>query len=60
MEDEERIDNLPETPDDGDVTQELADAMHKLHPEELPPEEDLFATDGLGNEPAEEDDQGRL
>lgn len=52
MDDEQMKDIAPETPDDGDVTQELEEAMQQLHPEENT-DVDPFATDGLGGEPAE-------
>ncbi len=49
---DEKDDNAPETPEEDEVMKGLEDAMHKMHPEEEPPA-DPFATDGLGDEPAE-------
>jgi hypothetical protein len=44
---------------DEELKQEFADAVEHIHPEEESPE-DPFSTDGLGHEPAEEDDSGSV
>jgi hypothetical protein len=46
-----------DTPDQDDMKQKLEEALESAHPEEHA-SEDLFDTDALGNEPAEEDDSG--
>jgi hypothetical protein len=44
---------------DDELKQEFEEAVEHIHPDEVPPE-DPFATDGLGHEPAEEDDSGSV
>lgn len=44
---------------DEELKQEFEEAVEHIHPEDLPPK-DPFATDGLGHEPAEEDDSGSV
>jgi hypothetical protein len=53
-------DTIPDTPEDENVKLELEDAMKQMHPEEQMSEDDPFAVDGLGNEPAEENDLGSV
>ncbi len=44
---------------DEELKQEFEEAVEQFHSEEIPPD-DPFATDGLGNEPAIEDDSGSV
>jgi hypothetical protein len=57
------MDNQPysnEEKSDEELKREFEDAFKQIHSEEMPPEEDPFSTDALGNEPAEEDDSGSV
>ena len=47
------------TPDTVDVTEELLEAVEESEPPYDLPGEDLFAVDGLGNEPAVEATTGQ-
>ena len=45
---------------DAELKQEFEQAVEQFHPEEAAASDDPFNTDGLGHEPAEEDDSGSL
>ena len=52
-------DSPDETPDTIDIDEELLDAVEELQPPNDLPGEDLFAVDGLGNDPAVEATTGQ-
>ena len=52
--------NEPAEDDDAKMKEIFENALEESHPEEEEPTDDPFATDALGNKPAEEDDGGRV